>query len=258
MCVGTIGVYLINLDRSPDRLATMRRQLDALGLAFERVAAVDGAAVPDALTHVDQDMYWRLHGSRARMGEIGCYLSHIKVMRRLLESTHDYGLILEDDASLAPSLPRLLDRVAADPPGRDWDVLKLESRRRGMPLRLRGLTEEHALCVNLFRSTGSAGYLLTRHAADAYLARLLPMRLPYDHAFDRGWHFGLRLREVRPLVVSGWDGVAAAGSTIVTPGVRREKARGLDRLPVLAHRTQTEVRRVYEGLSTWLRYRPPA
>jgi glycosyl transferase, family 25 len=256
-CVGAIGVYLINLDRSKDRLETMRRQLDDLGLAFERVPAIDGAARPDLMTDIDTALYRRMHGRGVRPGEVGCFLSHIEVMQRFLASAFDYAVILEDDASLSPSLPGLLDTIAAEAPGRDWDVLKLESRRRGLPLRLRSLTADHDLCVSLFRSTGSAGYIVTRRAAQAYLAQLLPMALPYDHAFDRGWHFGLRFREVRPLVVSGWAGVAAAGSTIVTGDAGVDKVRGFRKLPALAHRTRTETRRVYEGLATWLRYRAP-
>ena len=37
-------VYVINLDRHPERLAHMREQLSDVG--FERVAAVDGASEP--------------------------------------------------------------------------------------------------------------------------------------------------------------------------------------------------------------------
>jgi hypothetical protein len=39
---GRMNRYLINLDRSPERLARMRTIFEAMGLDFERVAAVDG------------------------------------------------------------------------------------------------------------------------------------------------------------------------------------------------------------------------
>lgn len=35
-------------------------------------------------------------------------------------------------------------------------------------------------------------------AALAYRADLLPMHLPYDHVFDQGWRFGLKVRYCRP------------------------------------------------------------
>ena len=37
-------IYLINLDRHPERLAHMRKQLN--GVAFERISAVDGSNDP--------------------------------------------------------------------------------------------------------------------------------------------------------------------------------------------------------------------
>jgi hypothetical protein len=40
----TIPAYLINLDRSPDRLAEMQARLDALGVTFIRVAAARRSA----------------------------------------------------------------------------------------------------------------------------------------------------------------------------------------------------------------------
>ena len=36
-------IFVINLARRPDRLARISQDLDALGLAFQRVEAVDGA-----------------------------------------------------------------------------------------------------------------------------------------------------------------------------------------------------------------------
>ena len=38
----------------------------------------------------------------------------------------------------------------------------------------------------------------TELAARALVAGLLPMRLPFDHAFDREWFFGLRAATVLP------------------------------------------------------------
>jgi GR25 family glycosyltransferase involved in LPS biosynthesis len=35
-------VHLINLDRSPERLATMRQALAERGVGFERLSAIDG------------------------------------------------------------------------------------------------------------------------------------------------------------------------------------------------------------------------
>ena len=52
------------------------------------------------------------------------------------------------------------------------------------------------------RLKGAGAYLIDRRAAETLLARLLPMRLPYDHAIDREWFWGLRAAYVLPFPVS--------------------------------------------------------
>lgn len=42
MKMSQIPIYVINLDRRPDRLAGISEQLATLGLEFERIAALDG------------------------------------------------------------------------------------------------------------------------------------------------------------------------------------------------------------------------
>jgi len=195
----------------------------------------------------------RRKGREVRPGEVGCYLSHLAVMQTFLATDASHALILEDDATLLPALPDVLARATSREAVGTWDVLKLESRRTGFKLALQQLTPTHALCVNLFRSTGSAGYVLSRHAAQVYLDKLLPIGQPFDHAFDRGWFLGLRMREVAPLVVSGQMSASAEHSTITsTPVV---KLTGLAKLPCLAYRTMTETVRVVSGLGAWTAWR---
>lgn len=43
--------FLINLDRSPERLAVALVQAEAICLTFDRMAAVDGYSVPLGLKH---------------------------------------------------------------------------------------------------------------------------------------------------------------------------------------------------------------
>jgi glycosyl transferase family 25 len=243
-----VATFLINLDRSPERLAAMASQLEALQMPFTRVAAVDGRQI-SADDRVDAQRYRRRHGREVRPGEVGCYLSHLAAMQAFLDTDASHALILEDDATLLPALPDVLARATSREAVGTWDVLKLESRRAGFKLALLQLTSSHALCVNLFRSTGSAGYVISRHATQVYLDKLLPIGQPFDHAFDRGWFLGLRMREVAPLVVSGQMCANADQSTIANAPI--VKLTGLAKLPCLAYRTMTETMRVVSGIAAW-------
>jgi len=83
-----ILIQVINLLTRPDRLARMSSQLNAAGLSFETLVAVDGK----------QSGYESIFLSK---GEIGCFKSHVKAMRRQTELGAPYSLILEDDAALS-------------------------------------------------------------------------------------------------------------------------------------------------------------
>ena len=84
-------IQVINLATRPDRLDRMSSQLNEAGLGFETLVAVDG----------------KRSGYESKflsLGEIGCFQSHVKAMRRQKEVGAAYSLILEDDAALSSAV----------------------------------------------------------------------------------------------------------------------------------------------------------
>jgi glycosyl transferase family 25 len=102
----------------------------------------------------------------------------------------------------------------------------------------------------LSRCTGSSAYLMNRRAATAYAHGLLPMSLPYDHVFDQGWRFGLKVRLATPTPCGHDDRIA---STIVAPPGPSRKFRWTRRLPTYAYRLGNEWRRLMYGLTQTVR-----
>jgi glycosyl transferase family 25 len=243
--------WVINLDRAPDRLARIAAQLDRLRLPWTRLPAVDARALqPVQRAALDDACYRRRHGKEPVLGELGCYLSHVEVMRRFLAGTAEFALVLEDDVQLKDSLPAVLQGLLRAP-GR-WDMVKLSGVHSGTPMPYLELAPGHALAVMLSRCTGSSAYLMNRRAAAAYLRDLLPMCLPYDHVFDQGWRFGLKVRMVTPWACGHDDQVA---STIVAPPGGGRKFHWTRRLPTYAYRLGNEARRLVYGLRETLRER---
>ena len=62
------------------------------------------AIIGTARSEMDSAAYRRKHGMEPALGELGCYLSHVAVMRALLASAHRFALVLEDDVLLTPAL----------------------------------------------------------------------------------------------------------------------------------------------------------
>lgn len=241
--------WVINLDRAPERWARISARLQALGLPYTRLAAVDARAfTPEQAAQLDVAAYRRRHGKEPVPGELGCYLSHVEAMRRLLASDAPMALILEDDVLPHDSLPAVLRGLAAQ--AARWDVVKLSGVHSGTPLPLAEVSPGHRLAVMLTQCTGSSAYVLNRRAAERYLdpARgLLPMQLPYDHVFDQGWRFGLKVRLVTPTPCTHDDQTA---TTIVAPAGSR-KFPWHRRLPTYGYRLRKEARRVAYGLGQW-------
>jgi GR25 family glycosyltransferase involved in LPS biosynthesis len=65
------------------------------------------------------------------LGELGCYLSHVQVMRGLLASAAAAALVLEDDVLLHDSLPAVLQGLMQHPAR--WDMVKLSAVHSGTP-----------------------------------------------------------------------------------------------------------------------------
>ena len=249
-----LQTWVINLDRAPDRLARVRAQLQHLQLPFTRLAAVDARALtPGQRAALDEPAYRRKHGMSPVLGELGCYLSHVAVMRAFLASDLAFALVLEDDVLLKDSLPAVLKGLLSHP-GR-WDVVKLSAVHRGTPMPYLEVAPGHQLAVMLSRCTGSSAYVMNRRAAQAYLREpdgLLPMQLPYDHVFDQGWRFGLKVRLVAPQPC-GHD--AQIESTIGTSAGTARKFPWTQRGGAYAYRLGNEWRRLAYGLRETLRER---
>jgi glycosyl transferase family 25 len=246
-----LRTWVINLDRAPERLARIGGQLQRLQLPWTRLPAVDARSLSaEQRAALDEATYRRRHGKTSLPGELGCYLSHVQVMREFLASDAPFALVLEDDVLLHDSLPAVLQGLMRQPAR--WDVAKLSAVHSGTPVPYLQVAPGHQLAVMLTKCTGSSAYVMNRRAAERYAAGLLPMHLPYDHVFDQGWRFGLKFRLVTPTPCGHDEQIA---STIVAaPGTGR-KFPWTKRLSTYAYRIVNESRRLRYGLSQSLRER---
>lgn len=223
-------------------------QLTALGIEFTRIAAVDGHHLTTPqLAALNEESYKRKHGMTPIKGKIGCYLSHLDAIQAFTQSTADFALILEDDIILTSKVTAALAGLTAY--ADRWDMVKLSAIHSGTPQPYLEIAPKQWLRVMLSRCTGSSAYLINRKAATAYLAKLLPMELPYDQVFDQGWHLGIKVRLLTPVpCVHNND----APTTIVS-AIPSRKFHWSQRTPMLVYRLKNEFRRVAYGIAELIR-----
>ena len=245
--------YLINLDRSPQRLSVMHKRLEDAGVSWNRVAGVDGQLLsPKDLVGIDTLGFLLSHGRYIVPGDIGVYLSHIgvylshiKALQAFLASDEPFGVILEDDVEFAHDFLLLMNALLDN--SRSWDVAKLGGNHSGTPIPLLKLDDTHRLVALTTRHTGATGYVVNRLAAQRYIERLLPMRVPYDHSFDRAWYFRIKFRAVMPLPIRH-----PAGRESTTKQSINFRKPNKYKLPKLMHRSENEVRRFIHYLGRGL------
>ncbi|WP_439552846.1 glycosyltransferase family 25 protein [Falsiroseomonas sp.] len=174
-----IPIYVISLARAVARRREITAHLNQLGLRFELVDAVDGARIP-----AEERRAMQVPGRDLRPGNLGCYLSHIEVYRRMEAGQAPVALVLEDDALLDPRIVPLLRRGV---PRLDCDYCLLDchpanpqghvyyDRRDGVTLGA-GFT---AFTVHA-APTGTHAYLVTREAAALRRRHAFPIQQVLD------------------------------------------------------------------------------
>lgn len=154
---------VINLRRSTDRLAHISSTFAALGLGFERIEAVDGGQLSDAvITNVNALNRWIRPLVRA---EIGCLFSHRACWQRVASGTAPFAAIFEDDVHLSAAAAPLLHSTQWIPDSAD--LIKLETRGRPVVISRRSLSASrvHRLARLFSFHDGLAGYIVSQRCA---------------------------------------------------------------------------------------------
>lgn len=155
--------YLINLDRSPERLAWISGRLIELSITPNRIPAVDGKQ----LSSQDLERWERVRHPRFGMGpgEIACFLSHRRAWQTFINSEQKWCFIAEDDVHLSDQLPSFLSNDDWIPT--DADIVKAETVNQRVWLASNAVATVYAHSLRALRSYhgGSAGYFINKATA---------------------------------------------------------------------------------------------
>ena len=105
--LGFDEIFMVNLERRPDRYERMKYNFDQLGIDYKWVPAMDGRTITEELlaeTGIKMlpEFSEPYHGRALTYGEIGCFLSHYRLWQQIVEEELDLVLIFEDDIKFEP------------------------------------------------------------------------------------------------------------------------------------------------------------
>lgn len=178
-----IPVWVINLNKRPDRLIKIGKRLDALGVKWKRLEAVDGSISSDTqleISKINGEIGGISDGARA------CSASHSKFWEKLVSSRSKFGIILEDDVELSDDFKDLISSISWIP--KNSHLIKLEKASAHKTSKLL-LGPELSTALNNTRQVrkmysrhcGTAAYLLSREGAEIALSWKRPFTVPIDH-----------------------------------------------------------------------------
>ncbi|MEQ1943904.1 glycosyltransferase family 25 protein [Mesorhizobium sp. VNQ89] len=174
----------INLDRSPERRQWMEQQAASLGLALERIAAVDGAA---------------LDGIPAKLsaGALACFHSHRMAWEIVANGDDRYVAIFEDDVHMSPDLPCFLGDPSWIP--EDADIVHIgRSQERCIVINDRRKAMDRALYLTVTENSGGDGYIMSRQCARRLRGEFTDIDQEFDQVLFNQNAFALRIYKLVP------------------------------------------------------------
>ncbi|MBA3815994.1 MAG: glycosyltransferase family 25 protein [Parachlamydiaceae bacterium] len=185
-------VFVINLDRRPDRWEQISKHLNELHcLNFHRVRAVDGLKESPELARKiirleSEKSNYEVPTNR-QFGVLGCLKSHLKALQLASQilNYQDKALILEDDCFFIENAANILKK-SFNELNSDWKVLMLGAIYGTSP----GFVIKKTHLMRVYSACAAHAYVVNRHSCSLMIRRiedLLKSKIifPVDEMFTK-------------------------------------------------------------------------
>ena len=212
-------IYLVNLDRRPDRLRNMQEIFNELRIDYKRIRAIDGK-IDVTEDYLDQmgirmmsDFSEPFHGRPLTHGEIGCFMSHYNIWQDVVQQKFREIIVFEDDVRFEPFFRQKLNSVRDELEHMDWDLVFLG--RKILHNVEENWVENSKWLVHVNYTYWTLGYMMTFQGAQKLirenpLGKMVPvdeyLPIMYDRHPNETWksHYenrNLKAFSVHPLLL---------------------------------------------------------
>jgi len=223
-------VFLINLDRSTDRLELCREELQKYNIEFERVPAVYGKELTQQQIDsvYDENQNKKHYKKSLSLGEIGCYLSHIKCWQKVVDEKLDYAIILEDDFKLTESFgdfKSIFEHLT------NWDYVRIAFSSRNVPIVKRmPVTENYDLVHYAKVPINMLGQAISLQGAQKLLNNTQKIFRPVDVDIKHYWEKDIEILGITPPLIREQNNFASEIGQIANGKGREGRASLIRRL----------------------------
>ena len=120
------NVYCINLKRSNDRWDYIQKLGREQNIAINRFDATDGKnlSLQEAKNMCSTEYYEMMKNNKSLLANIGCYNSHLNLLKKIHTEKIDNAIIIEDDIIFPNNFKQLLQTNLKKIPS-NWDIIYL-------------------------------------------------------------------------------------------------------------------------------------
>ncbi|MCF6434397.1 glycosyltransferase family 25 protein [Pseudoalteromonas sp. MMG022] len=196
-------IFLINLDQSPDRLEKSVSRLAEQNLSCERISGIYGKTLSDIelIKNYQPLLNRKLFYRPLTKGEIGCYMSHRKAWKTIVDRKLPYAIVLEDDFRLTGDLQNVF--AAIDKIKVPWQLLKLsayQKRTRSIAFSC-PIDTTFNLVVHKKAMTGCCAQAISYEGAKALLAATEHFARPVDTDLQHVWETKVPVYSLMPYYI---------------------------------------------------------
>ena len=178
-----LPIYVINLDTAKNRLSSVKKQMENMGLVFHRWSATSGADLDSRRFGIKESFPGVfITGFREwSKNEAACGVSHIRLLQKMINDGTPWMIVLEDDAIIKYSIPTSIYEF--DLPD-DAEIILLNERSKGGELIKKGKRFSYSAVIG---GAGTDGYMISLDGAKKLVRVLYPLNDPLD--FQMYSHF---------------------------------------------------------------------
>jgi len=233
--------YIISMARAEKRLEHVRRIMAECTLEYHRFDAIDGRQLTDAA--IDKVYRRGFHQPSypfdLTRGEIGCFLSHRSVWKKIAEGDSPGALVLEDDIEILPGFGEALRfAVEAAPP---CSYVQFQTRELKGAYQEIAFSKDHQLVLPKITPLRATAQWITRQAATQLVEATEVFDRPIDTFVQMRWLHGVEVLVVTPPCVREISG-ELGGSVINEPKPKKFRLPKLSRdFKRLVYRKQVQI-----------------
>lgn len=205
---------IITLNPDNPVASNLQMTLSQEGIDAVLFPAVDGRQAMPALQpgeRISQRLALMNRKAELTSSEVGCYLSHYRLVRQAFEQGYSHVCILEDDVVAEPGLGDVIRQIIALPELHHMvRLMSLKIRKRK---KLQQLTDRYQLVRPCRGDLGTQGYILNRTGMHKVLTHGATIYMPIDKFFDSYFLYDMRCFTLEPHAIYELDNGSSISKT---------------------------------------------